>query len=128
MNGWQPGSTAPTDGTMVLVLETPNGEHYNIVPAMFMNKGGGDPRIGQQAEGMIGWWGVCGSRYTGDGGDCTLPVKFKALALSPIAWKPIDVSERQLKALIAKFEPDFENSYAADKEACIAAKKEAGFS
>lgn len=44
---WQPMTTAPRDGTVVLVTETPNGEHYNVIPAMYANMGGGDPRMGQ---------------------------------------------------------------------------------
>lgn len=94
---WLPISTAPRDGTMVLVTETPNSEHWNVIPAMFMNKGGGDPRMGQEATGMIGWWGVCGSRYTGEGGDCTLPVRFKALAIMPICWMPMPDAEPEEK-------------------------------
>lgn len=97
MAGWQPMSTAPLDGTMVLVTETPNGEHYNVIPAMYANFGGGDPRMGQKAIGCISWWGVCGSRFSGDGGDCELPVRFKALACTPICWMPMPEREDETK-------------------------------
>lgn len=40
MNGWQPMTTAPRDGTVVLVTETPNGQHFNVMPAMYANQGG----------------------------------------------------------------------------------------
>lgn len=92
------------DGTMILVLETPNGEHFNIVPAMYMNKGGGDPNMGQKPIGMIGWWGVCGARWSSEGGGlCDLPVRFKALAITPICWRPIDVSNAQIESLKRRF-------------------------
>lgn len=41
-DGWRPMSSAPKDGTMVLITETPNGEVYHVLPAMYMNLGGGD--------------------------------------------------------------------------------------
>lgn len=81
----------------MLVTETPNGEHYNVIPAMYANMGGGDPRMGQKAEGRVGWWGACGSRYTGEGGDCDLPVRWKALACTPICWMPMPPREDEKK-------------------------------
>jgi len=95
--GWQPMSSAPRDGTMILVTETPNGEHWNVLPAMYMNEGGGDPRFGQKEIGIIGWWGVGPSRRTGEGGDCELPVRWKPLAITPICWMPMPVREEESK-------------------------------
>jgi hypothetical protein len=91
--GWRPMTTAPRDGTMVLITETPNGEHYNVLPAMYMNLGGGDPSLGEKAEGIVDWWGIAGSRRTGEGGDCQLPVRLKALACTPICWMPLPPME-----------------------------------
>ena len=91
---------------MVLITETPNGEHYNVLPAMYMNLGGGSPSLGEKAEGIVGWWGIAGSRRTGEGGDCQLPVRLKPLACTPICWMPLppmeDVSklERRLSQLL----------------------------
>ena len=90
---WLPMSKAPMDGTMILVCETPNGEHWNVMPAMYMNYGGGDPRMGQKEIGMIGWYGICGSRYTGEGGDCELPVRLKSLVITPLCWMPLPLRE-----------------------------------
>lgn len=86
---WRPMKSAPTDGTLVIVLETPNGEHFNVLPAAYMNLGGGDPRLGERAEGCIGWWAIIPSRRTGEGGDCELPVRWKPLASHPVAWQPM---------------------------------------
>lgn len=89
ISGWRPMTRAPRDGTVVLVTETPNGVHYNVMPAMYANMGGGDPRLGQKEQGIIGWWGVRESRYSGEGGDCALPVRWKALAITPLCWMPM---------------------------------------
>lgn len=89
MANWRPMKSAPTDGTMVIVLETPNGEHFNVLPAMYMNYGGGDPRLGENPVGLRRWWAFTGSRRTGEGGDCSLPVRVKPLASTPIAWQPM---------------------------------------
>jgi len=35
VRGWRPINTAPTDGTMVLVCETPNGEVWNVLAAAY---------------------------------------------------------------------------------------------
>jgi hypothetical protein len=94
---WKPMTTAPRDGTMVLITETPNGEHYNVMPAMYMNLGGGDERMGQKPEGSIGWWAFCGSRWSGEGGDCALPVRVKPLACHPICWMPMPPREDEKK-------------------------------
>lgn len=82
---------------MILVTETPNGEYWNVCPAMYMNHGGGDPRMGEKPEGSVGWWGVTGSRYTGEGGDCKLPVRWKPLSITPVCWKPLPEREETPK-------------------------------
>lgn len=86
---WQPISTAPKDGTDILVLETPNGEHFNVMVAAYFNYGAGDPRLGENPNGSKRFWGVIPTRWSGDGGDCTLPVRWQPIACTPIAWKPL---------------------------------------
>lgn len=90
---WRPMGSAPKDGTMILVTETPNGEHYNVMPAMYMNLHGGDPMMGEKAVGIVGWVGVAGSRRTGEGGDLALPVRIKPLIITPICWQPMPTAE-----------------------------------
>ena len=94
-NKWRPMTSAPKDGTMILVTETPNGEHYNVMPAMYMNMHGGDPQRGEKAVGLIGWFGFGGSRYTGEGGDCPLPVRVKPYVITPICWQPLPKAESE---------------------------------
>jgi hypothetical protein len=90
---WRPMSTAPMDGTLILVIETPNGEHFNVFPAAFMNLNGGHPQMNQPSIGLIGWWAVAPSRYSGQGGNCTLPVSWKPLASTPVCWMPMPEKE-----------------------------------
>lgn len=81
------------DGTFILVTETPNGESWNVYPAAYMNYGGGHPQLGQNPIGDVGWSAVCLSRLTGEGGDCPLPVRFKPLSITPVAWQPFPEPE-----------------------------------
>lgn len=92
---WRPIRTAPLDGTEILVTETPNGEHWNVLLAAWMNYGGGDPRLGQEPVGSIGWFGVAPSRYSGQGGDCQLPCQWKPLAITPVCWMPMPAMDAE---------------------------------
>lgn len=95
---WKSMKSAPMDGTVIIVTETPNSVHFNVMPAAYMNMGGGDPRVGQKAIGNIGWWGVGESRYTGEGGDeSELPVRWKPYAITPICWMPMPTVEKESK-------------------------------
>jgi hypothetical protein len=49
LKGWRKPGSAPKDGTMILVLETPNGEHWNVLPAAWFPPG----------TFTVGWWGTC---------------------------------------------------------------------
>ena len=86
---WRSMGTAPMDGTIILVTETPNGEHFNVLPAAFMNSGGGQVQFHESPVGMIGWWAVTTSRYTGQGRKCPLPVTWKPLKSTPVCWMPM---------------------------------------
>lgn len=88
---WRPISSAPKDGTVIIVTETPNGEHYNVVPAAWMAYGA----KGLDNEGEGRWWGMDVARWAGEEGP--LYVRFKPLAITPICWKPMPDAEPESK-------------------------------
>jgi len=92
-SGWLAMSKAPMDGTIILVTETANGESFQVLPAAFMNHGGGIPQFGEKKIGSIGWWAVVPSRLTGQGGNCPLPVTWRPLASTPVCWMPMPEME-----------------------------------
>ena len=92
--GWRSMRTAPRDGTIILVCETPNGEAWNVVPAAYQIHAG--------VASMEEFWGVCvtsrvpahlplsnetAARERG------LPVGFKAIAITPLCWQPLPECE-----------------------------------
>lgn len=84
---WRPMSEAPMDGTVILITELA-GSTYNVLPGAYFNWLGGAPHS-SNGTGSPGWWGICPSRYSGEGGDSPLPVRWKPLAIMPICWKPM---------------------------------------
>ena len=89
---WRPMTTAPKDGTVILVTETPNGEHWNVMPAAFMAL---KPEPSMQEfppdnseDGR--WWGIDVSRLGREG---PLYTRWKPLAITPICWVPLHEPE-----------------------------------
>jgi hypothetical protein len=87
--------SAPRDGTMILVCETPNGEAWNVMPASYQL------HCGEAL--MEGFWGVWPSsllpahllerdlqQLVNKRG---LPVTYKAIALTPLCWQPMPECE-----------------------------------
>lgn len=92
--GWRSMRSAPRDGTIILVCETPNGEHWNIMPASY--------QIHQGNEHLEGFWGVAPTSrlpihliQAGDNvaSERGLPVDFRALAITPLCWQPLPEPE-----------------------------------
>lgn len=87
--GWRSMRSAPRDGTMILVCETPNGEHWNVMAASYQL------HLGEPL--MEGFWGVAPTsrlpihliherhQAVEDRG---LPADFKAIAMTPLCWQP----------------------------------------
>jgi hypothetical protein len=103
MKGWRTMDSAPKDGSEIIVLETPNGEHFNVLLACWMalspqhleHKNWG---IDNTDRGR--WWGVTPSHRSSSG---PLHTHWLPLACSPICWKPMvkhSFSIKQLKQLL----------------------------
>ena len=82
--------SAPRDGTIILVVETPNGEVWNVMPAAY--------QLHLGDERMEGFWGVdvtsrvplhLGLEAEQLARERGLPVNFRALAITPLCWKPM---------------------------------------
>lgn len=92
--GWRSMRTAPRDGTIILVCESPNSEHYNVMPAAY--------QLHQGNPLLEGFWGVWttsfasvnqGSLRSHLQRESDLPVDFRALAITPLCWQPLPVCE-----------------------------------
>lgn len=86
--------SAPRDGTMILICETPNGEHWNVMPASYQLHLG-EPR-------MEGFWGVSTTSWLPahlihERGQAVresgLPADFKGVAITPLCWQPMPACE-----------------------------------
>jgi hypothetical protein len=77
-------TSAPRDGTPILVCETPNGEQYNVLMAAYIKVNG---------TNEFDWWG-CYPR-TENFQDMTR--YFSAIACTPICWRPYPKPESKEK-------------------------------
>lgn len=93
-SGWRSMRSAPRDGTLILVCESPNGEHYNVMPASYQL------HLGEAL--MEGFWGVWPTSRVPphlhqDRGQAVLerglPADFKAVAITPLCWQPMPACE-----------------------------------
>jgi len=77
---WRPMHTAPK-GEVILVTETSNGEHYNIVQAFWGRPSGFEDK---DAE----WWGI--SFATSSDWKFDVPeLRARLIAITPLCWKPM---------------------------------------
>ena len=81
---WRPMSTAPKDGTEIIVTETPNGEHFNVMVACWMALGAEE--IAPNTH-LGRWWGIGPTRWSHSEGP--LYVRWKPYAITPLCWMPM---------------------------------------
>jgi hypothetical protein len=91
---WQPMSTAPKDGTMILITEVLlHDDVTQVVPAVWMAF---DPmshhKMGPQPdnESKGAWCGLCVSRSSFEG---PLYTRISPLAITPVCWRPFPEKE-----------------------------------
>ena len=91
-DGWRPMSSAPRDGTLILVCElVPCREKGQVMPACFM-RANGDPDM----EGFWGAWPTSRvpvhlmDTYPNVEG---LAVGWRSIAITPLCWKPLPEPE-----------------------------------
>lgn len=95
--------SAPKDGTEVIVIETPNGEHFNVMVACFMAlMPDCDERKWRERDNTVNgrWWGAYPTHWSGSG---PLHTYWKPVACTPLLWKhlpKINLSRRALHALL----------------------------
>jgi hypothetical protein len=90
--GWRPMSSAPRDGTIILVCELPGGQEVGqVMPACYM-RANGDPAM----EGFWGAWPTgrvpshLMARYPNEEGFVT---GWRSIALTPLCWQPLPTPE-----------------------------------
>lgn len=85
-------STAPRDGTIILVCELPGGrEEGQVMPAAYM-RAHGDPTM----EGFWGCWTtsrVSAHLMQNFPNDEGFQVGWKSIAMTPLCWKPLPKPE-----------------------------------
>lgn len=90
-SGWRPMSSAPRDGTMILVCELAGGEHINVMPACYM-RANGNPDLED-------FWGVWPTSRVPVHLMAEFPniegfaVGWKNIALTPLCWMPLPMPE-----------------------------------
>lgn len=83
MSDWRPMSSAPKDGTIILVCETGNGEVWRAWPACWMAPG--------DCADIAGWWILAPSRSSDE--TLGIPTKVRWYASTPVCWKPMPQPE-----------------------------------
>lgn len=101
--GWRKMNSAPKDGTEVIILETPNGVHFNTMVACFMalmhDTEQHEWRDKDNTPRAM-WWGSIPTHWSGNGPHHT---HWKPIACHPLCWKPLPkhrFSKKELHALL----------------------------
>jgi hypothetical protein len=104
LKGWREMESAPKDGTEIIVIETPNGEHFNVMVACFMARMNDDEQHmwrDKDNSPRAMWWGVYPTHWSSNGPHHT---HWKPIACStPLCWKPLpkmDLSRNTLDEIM----------------------------
>lgn len=93
LTGWKTVDTIPKDGTVVNIVESPNGESYNFMQARYTTL----YHNPNQPDENPSWWGV-GWRLGFNSWDGNYGA-LEAVACTPILWKP---TKNRLERLVLK--------------------------
>jgi hypothetical protein len=102
--------SAPKDGTEIIVIETPNGEHFNVMVACWMAwMTASDQNKWHEKDNTsrANWWGTYPTHWSNNGPHHT---HWKPIAMgTPLCWKPMpkmNLSRRTLEKLMAAQQGD----------------------
>ena len=109
LKGWKLMDSAPKDGTEIIIIETPNGENFNVMVACFMaltpqNKEHEWWDRNNTSEGR--WWGTYPTHWSFNG---PLHTWWKPIACTPLCWKPLPKMNLSCKTLEAIMEHVYES-------------------
>ena len=109
MKGWKSMDLAPKDGTEIIILETPNGVHFNTMVACYMALMHDDKQYqwrNKDNTSEASWWGTYPTHWSSNGPYHT---HWKPIACTPLCWKPIPKNTFSKKDLHELYRAVYDN-------------------